>query len=259
MTLTGILLRFNGGHRYIGSPSGAERFIRIDTDHEDMAISLCEEYLALHSGPATSTATDGRVLGDGQVPGVDYRVGDSVEGSRLATFAVSLVSGLGEAGEGGADVGLELGDRLDERVADLERRIARASRGVAISAAVPQINAAPVAKGNDKTPPPYSLGQALFPSKTPTWSVPAPFWVAFMEVTLTDPGTTRSLIRLWKNAEMVGECWIEAGEKRAVVKIQPGACGLGFTPKDAMITEIKVAGADAANLAVVLRGAITGD
>lgn len=253
MTLTGILLRHNGGHRYIGSPTGAERFIRIDTDNEDLAVQLCEEYLELHAGNTSTLATTARVLGSGQVPSHDYRVGDNVDDRPLATFAVSM------ADEAGADVGLELGDRLDQRLADLDRRIARASRGVVSSAAAPQINDSPQAKGNDKSLPIFSLGTVIYPQRSPAWAVSQPCWITMLEVTLEQPGESDSLIRLWKNARLAGECWIRAGEKRAVNKIRWQTHGLGFEPRDFMIMEVKVAGTDAANLAVVPHGAITGD
>lgn len=253
MTVKGILLRYNGGHLYVGEIKDEERFLKIDTDNDVLAIGLAEEYLELHNTDANTLAASGRVLDGDQIPSDAYKVGDNIDGRLVQTYAVNM----GE--EAAADVTLELGDRLDQKLADLSRRIQRASRGVITHAAAPQINVQPKAKGTDKTPPPYSLGQVLYPSKSPAWSVASPFWVAFMEVTLETPGSKPSLIRLWKNNQHVGECWIGAGEKRSIVKIKPDDNGLGFLPRDFMIMEIKVAGTDAANLAVVLRGAMTGD
>lgn len=251
----GVLLRYNGGHRYIGNAKSgkAERFIRIDTDHQEMAEGLCQEYIDLFATPAETVGTTGTVLEVDHVPSHSYKLLDRIDGRMLQTYAVTMKA------EAEAEVTLELEDKIEQDVRALERRIERASRGVATLFAVPQINEKPESKGNDKHPPPYSLGQVLYPSRSPVWSCSSPYWVAFMEVTLETPGSDSSLIRLWKNTGIIGEAWIHAGVERVVTKIQPHTSGVGFAPKDIMICEIKVAGQDASNLAVVVRGAMTGD
>ena len=93
-------------------------------------------------------------------------------------------------------------------------------------------------------------------SRSPAWSVPSPFWISFLEVTLETAGTEDSLIRIFKNSEMIAQCPLVAGSKRNIVKVRESDGGLGFSTKDFIICEVKIAGSDAANLAVTMRGTV---
>lgn len=250
---TGVLVRHNKGQHFVGDTGGAEHYFRIDTDYPWTAGYLALQYLEAVGGKThwTSQLTTGEARTAAQAPGEGtYYVGDHVGGNLVQTVGAALDTA---EFEGGAVVTIELQDKLGQRMADIERRITRASAGADSRYATPQIKERTKASSEDKTPPPYSLGQPIYPSRSPAWTVPSAFKVAFLEATLETPGESMSLVRLWRNNMMISEIELKAGEKRNIIKIV-GDDG-HFSTKDFIIVEVKIAGEKAANLAVFLRGA----
>lgn len=250
--ITGALVRTENRHFYVGRPTGVEKFFRIETSDDKSARGVVEKYLELHSDPDfETTSVTGPGLSASQVPGaMTFHTPDSIGGKQIQSITVS------SADEMWPEVTLELGDPLAKQAEDLQRQFDRLALGVQNAHAAPEVQWPDKGQPTDNTPPPYSLGQVLYPSRSPAWSVPSPFWFSFFEVTLEEPGKTPSLIRLWKNSELAVSCELAAGQKRKVVKVRPETRGLGFSVKDFIICEVKIAGTDAANVACVMRGAV---
>lgn len=149
---------------------------------------------------------------------------------------------------------------MQEKIAVLDAKIQSISASTTSLYAAPEVDRQDKGTTTDTTPPPFSLGQALYPSKSPIWSIPAPFWVAYLEVTLETAGGTTSVVDLLKNGGRIARITLAAGQTRNMIRVGgDGQFGVGFTPQDTGGMEIVVAGDDAANLAVVLRGAMIQD
>jgi hypothetical protein len=145
----------------------------------------------------------------------------------------------------------EVKDKLDEAEEGLMRRIARASPGVTSEYGTPEINREDQGKGTDTEPPPFSLGQELYPTISPWWVCTRPYWCSFVEVTLETPGETTSRIDLCHNGDIVQSVLMAPGVQRKVRRVNRG---WKPNPPEVMYSQVKVAGRGAANLVVTPKG-----
>lgn len=239
---TAVLVRTQTTHLYVGSP-GREAYLKIDTENEDLARELATTYLELHSLNAWTPTHTGHVLDGSQIPGDNYRPGDLMSGDRIQS--VSIVA----AEEGWAQVTPELGDVLTEREESLMRRINRLAQGVRAEWASPDIQKQEKGSGHDTDPPPFSLGQELYPSASPAWYATRPWWCAHFECSVETAGETATHVALKLGGGTIKTCVLEAGVKHRIIRVQHG-----WERGDVMTCEITVAGRKAANLTATPRG-----
>lgn len=121
-----VLIRWADG--FVCVPEGAggrERYIEVRgiTDRAE-AIKLGESLLAAYVGTRATTAVSGHVWNASQQPGDGFYVADKMDGQ----FVQSINIGMDD--EGYTVVTPELGDPVRVRLAEVERRIARAATPV---------------------------------------------------------------------------------------------------------------------------------
>lgn len=241
-TITGVLVRLATEHIYVGTPD-YEGYLKIDTRDRDTAKKLAGEWIDLHSQDADTLALSGHVSDSSQIPGASYRPGDLMAGDRIQSLTIAT------DGEKPATVTPELSDRLYERQDGLDRRIARLSTGFKAEWAAPTMAKQETGTGTDTTPPPFSLGQELYPSISPRWVCTRPWWCAHLEAVVEDPGEGPSHVEILRNGGVVATAVLAAGQHRRVVRVQEG-----WALRDTMNMRVTVAGAKAAKLTATPRG-----
>lgn len=241
---TCVLVRTANDHLFIGTV-GVETYLKIDTTDVKLAEELAKLWLNLRSGVAESLAVSGHVLTETQIPGGPFRPGDLMAGDRIQSVAVQ------RDGEKPATVTPELADPIFERQAALDRRIARLSVGFHAEWAAPAVDKQPKGDETDTSPPPFSMGQEVYPSTSPAWVASRPFWVAHLEAVLDEPGTTATQIAVRINDEIKATVTLPAGVKRRLVRVQRGIERGGY-----LTMECTVAGTSAAKLTATARGAM---
>src|SRR5690606_9268208 len=76
--VSGVLLRTNKGHRYVGDPTGgAERYLRIDTDRVELGVELAEAYIEVHETPTETMGVTGQVIEADQIPAHGFGLADT--------------------------------------------------------------------------------------------------------------------------------------------------------------------------------------
>lgn len=121
-----VLIRWADGFVCVPeSAGGRERYIEVrGITNRDDAIALGEELLAAYAGTRATTAVSGHVWNASQQPGDGFYVADKMDGQ----FVQSINIGMDD--EGYTVVTPELGDPVRVRLAEVERRIARAATPV---------------------------------------------------------------------------------------------------------------------------------
>lgn len=241
-----MLVRYNKGHLYVGSSQGArEAFVKLDTDDENIARDFAERYLDLYATDSQAIALQGPVLNASQIPGGDYALGDSMGGNKIVGLPMEMT------GEADTVVTPELIDPVTAAREALDRRAERLGRGVQSEYATPEIQRQDQGTGTDTSPPPFSLGQELYPTTFPWWVCTRPYWCTWVEATLDQAGETTSRIDLQHNGNLVKSIMMGPGEKRKIMRVAKGWLP---EPVSVMSCEIKVAGRRAAKLAVTPKG-----
>lgn len=104
---------------------GRERYIEVrGISDRDEAIKLGESLLASYAGTRGTTAVTGHVHTGSQRPGDGFWLGDKMDGQIVQSIDISMDD------EGYTVVSPELGDPLQVRQDEMERRIARAATPV---------------------------------------------------------------------------------------------------------------------------------
>lgn len=119
-----VLIRYNDG--YVAVPEtmgGRERYIEVRGIGRDEAIALGESLLEAYSGSRSTTAVTGHVHNSSQQPG-SFPPGTKMDGQMVQSINITMDQG------GYATVTPELGNPLRDRLAEMDRRIARAATPV---------------------------------------------------------------------------------------------------------------------------------
>jgi hypothetical protein len=242
-----LLVRYAGGHVYVDRSDGhvrREQYVEMagvrDRDH---AIALGREVLALSASSRTTDARQGDVRSIDQLPGVGYRLADTIDGELLAGITLTL---------SGEEVTIvhEVNDSLKTRQDAMARRLARAASGVTGEYAAPVINRQDTGTGVDTTPPAFSLSQVQL-SFSPAWRVPRPFHLSWLEVVLTNPLTSATRVAVTIDSRPTTSVTVDAGDDRAV-----GVIDLSLATGSQVIMICPLAGSGVAGLTATLRGAM---
>lgn len=209
-----LLIRYRYGHVYVDRADGharREQYVEMtgvrDRDH---AAAIGREILALAAASRVTDARSGEVREIDQVPGIGYRLGDTIDGDLLAGVTVQLT------GDGAVSIVHELNDSTLTRQAAMERRLARAAAGITGEWAAPNVDRQPEGTATDTTPPAFSLEQVAV-AISPPWRVPRPFHLSWLEVQLDGPLLSRTRVITVVNGSSVGSpAALNAGDLRAV-------------------------------------------
>lgn len=250
-TYNAALIRFQGGHVYLdrsGTARPREVYIEMGgIKHVETATAIGDEILALYRAERITEGIAGQVRTAVQVPTVGYQLGDTMAGSRLTSYAVSM------EGDGLVSVVPEVGDPVEIRQAQIDRKLARAGSGMRSEYAKPNIVDPAQGAGTDTTPPEFSVSGEVVPSLSPAWRATRPWWCAWLDVQLVTAGSVPTKVQLLRG---VGSGWVEvawvgvaAGATRGIVAVNEG-----WPAGGRLVLTCQSSGGGAADLTATLRG-----
>lgn len=250
---TAALVKYDYGHRYVeGDPNGNSPYGRRETYIQmggiadtDLVDSLTLRLLAGRSTPLTSRALTGVLLDDSEIPGVDYVIGDKMDGGMILGLTIA------EDVDGIISITPELDNRVKLREEEVNRILARMAAGGNTANAHPATKDRFGGGTSNDLPPEFTHDGTLTVSISPAWIVKRPFQSCWLEASLTTAGSGPTVVSIASDTTVVGNCTLGSGIKRAAAVVNRT-----WVPRERLVLGITSVGAGASKLQLAVRGAL---
>lgn len=241
-----VLGRYEGGHVYVdrsGSEPQRELYVELGgVEDRNTAIGLCERIISERRTPGHAVVYGGYFEEPQHLPTQGFSLGDKVGGQMVLSYTL-------RSDDDGTAVLPEFVRPVDQRLAALDRQIARAGAGLTSEYARPSIQPADTGTGTDTTPPEFSQDDVVV-GDSPAWRATRPYWCCWFDVNIENPGFSSTVVALSiPGGPDVAVVTLLGGGGRGIARVNRG-----WKVGERMICRTITAGAGAKGLTASVRG-----